>query len=350
MVVQNAVDMSVAKNNVAKDGDVSCWNCFTVEDSDKKHKQTKPEVTLKALRKQEREKFKLYAFVANELSRPKAVPLKQKVSTNYAVAKKLDQEITKSYNVQEPMKVEDNKTSEKILNHLDAPVANNLSEQEPDIQTIVPKNVGKSLETPVKTIGLSKLDNTRIDASPTNITNRVKIETSTPKTILRQSEELSKLHYSTIIEVKKKDQITLNFEEVKKRNKKIISSSNDELDKIEEASSSGSDSGYTASSLPHDVNDVIKSDENIAEVVPIIEKASTLGRSPLPTDHEIPRIKSKDIFKRSLPTLNSSNETSAMVSSSNSLCTDNNTSPQKTPKTLRWSTLSFHQKPLFNGM
>lgn len=73
-----------------KDAEVTCWNCLSSESYDR---DVEP-ITLSKVRKQHREKLRLYSFVASQLSKPKAVPLKQRVSENYSVAKKLDERIS----------------------------------------------------------------------------------------------------------------------------------------------------------------------------------------------------------------------------------------------------------------
>ncbi|CAG4992294.1 unnamed protein product [Parnassius apollo] len=75
--------------------DVSCWNCFTTEDV----RNDLDPVPLIKIREEQREKFKLYSFLASELSKPKAVPLKQKVSTHYSVSEKIDEKICQNSEV-----------------------------------------------------------------------------------------------------------------------------------------------------------------------------------------------------------------------------------------------------------
>lgn len=86
------------RKNSAKDADVTCWNCFTSENYDN---DLEP-MTLPKIRQENREKLKVYSFLASELSKPKTVPLKQKVSEHYSVGKKIDETLSKKQaNVQE---------------------------------------------------------------------------------------------------------------------------------------------------------------------------------------------------------------------------------------------------------
>ncbi|KAI5644425.1 c2 domain-containing protein [Phthorimaea operculella] len=81
-------DKKVSKKNE----DAICLNCFSAEDL----KDPDPDpVPLSKIRKEHREKLKLYSFLASEISRPRAVPLKQRVSEPYAIGKKIDEKITK---------------------------------------------------------------------------------------------------------------------------------------------------------------------------------------------------------------------------------------------------------------
>ncbi|CAH0729391.1 unnamed protein product, partial [Brenthis ino] len=87
------VNVSKRKNKTkksAKEEEVTCWNCFTVEDNDR-HLEPVP---LPKVREEHREKLKVYSFLASELSKPRAVPLKQKVSEHYAIGKKIDEKIS----------------------------------------------------------------------------------------------------------------------------------------------------------------------------------------------------------------------------------------------------------------
>lgn len=77
-----------------KEEEVTCWNCFSTEDDC----DVEP-IPLKKIREEQREKFKLYSFLASELSKPKAVSLKQKVSDHYIVGKKLDERICQNVEV-----------------------------------------------------------------------------------------------------------------------------------------------------------------------------------------------------------------------------------------------------------
>lgn len=82
----------VSDTNMKNDVEVSCWNCFNVEDSDR----DMDPLPLSKIRKAHRQRLKLYSFLASEISKPKAVSLKQKVSENYSVGKRLEENITKT--------------------------------------------------------------------------------------------------------------------------------------------------------------------------------------------------------------------------------------------------------------
>ncbi|CAF4811150.1 unnamed protein product [Pieris macdunnoughi] len=80
-------------DNYRSEPDVSCWNCFSSEDGDKEV-SVQP-IPLPKIREEQREKLKLYSFLAAEISRPKVVSLKQKVGDHYGVTKKIDEKIGK---------------------------------------------------------------------------------------------------------------------------------------------------------------------------------------------------------------------------------------------------------------
>lgn len=91
MIENSASNQIVKKKNV----DVSCWNCFNVENEDKDQDNSEIEVPLSKIREKNRGKFKLYSVLVSEVSMPKAVPLKQKVRENYAVGKKVEKKLIK---------------------------------------------------------------------------------------------------------------------------------------------------------------------------------------------------------------------------------------------------------------
>lgn len=80
------------RNN--KQSDAGCWNCFTSEDGDNDVVDVEP-IPLPKVREEHREKLKVYSFLASELSKPKAVSLKQKISEPYKIGKRIDAEILK---------------------------------------------------------------------------------------------------------------------------------------------------------------------------------------------------------------------------------------------------------------
>ncbi|CAH4035478.1 unnamed protein product [Pieris brassicae] len=80
-------------DNNRSEPDVSCWNCFSSEDGD--NEDSVQPIPLPKIREEQREKLKLYSFLAAEISRPKAVSLKQKVGDHYVVTKKIDERIGK---------------------------------------------------------------------------------------------------------------------------------------------------------------------------------------------------------------------------------------------------------------
>uniref|UniRef100_A0A2H1VEF1 SFRICE_012460 n=1 Tax=Spodoptera frugiperda TaxID=7108 RepID=A0A2H1VEF1_SPOFR len=86
MTEHSANNQIQKRNNV----DISCWNCFNVENEDK---DSEIEVPLSKIRQKNREKFKLYSILASEVTRPKAIPIKQKVRENYAIGKKIEKKL-----------------------------------------------------------------------------------------------------------------------------------------------------------------------------------------------------------------------------------------------------------------
>lgn len=92
MVADNNISARDNRSEVKdKKSEVSCWNCFkTVVENDV---DAEP-ATLPKIRLENRQKYKLYSFIVAQISRPRAVPLAQKVSENYAIGKKLEKKIT----------------------------------------------------------------------------------------------------------------------------------------------------------------------------------------------------------------------------------------------------------------
>lgn len=298
-MVSNNPDTSLDTKKVPHaDMDVSCWNCFSVEESEDQYKKA---VTVKNVRKQEREKMKLYSFIASEISKPKVVPLKQKVNNNFAVAKKLDKEISKKQDLQQKDSVDYVQDSEQV---------------EQTSRYISPDR-GRS----------------KGKITPTKVIHKVQVDTSTPKIKREISKSQSNSHYSTIIEVTKQDQSETSNEMLTNKEEIIRPLSTTQLDKIEVASSSsGSDSGFTGSSAAHE-NDLVKSIEEVDE-------SDYNERTPSDTDVSVINKK----FNRSMPALNHSIENNKSKSLDRSAGSN---LMHRTPKNVRWSTLSFNQKPLF---
>nr|XP_037868887.1 uncharacterized protein LOC101746698 isoform X2 [Bombyx mori] len=93
-MANKSVSVSESKHNGLKTkthSEVSCWNCLKIDDPD-----WDPEpLTLRGIRKHNRHKFRLYPFFASEISKPKALPLSQKVSEHYSIGKKVEEKIVK---------------------------------------------------------------------------------------------------------------------------------------------------------------------------------------------------------------------------------------------------------------
>lgn len=91
MVTDNGGDGSDSKEDkvAKKNSEVSCWNCFNNVTAEKDGDT----VTLPKIRQETRTKYRLYSFIASQISKPKAMPLAQKVSENYAIGKKIEKKI-----------------------------------------------------------------------------------------------------------------------------------------------------------------------------------------------------------------------------------------------------------------
>lgn len=104
-------------NVVSEKSEVSCWNCFTTE------LQPDPEpATLPKIRQETRQKYKLYSFFASQLSKPKTIPLTQKVSENYAIGKKVEKRITEKAVQTNITQIEKIKNKSVISDTLDSSV------------------------------------------------------------------------------------------------------------------------------------------------------------------------------------------------------------------------------------
>lgn len=171
---------------VKNDVDVSCWNCFTVEDG---IRDVEP-LPLSKIRKEHRQKLKLYSFLASELSKPKAVSLKQKVSENYTVGKRLEEIISKG----------------------------------PDYPPLENNDVQEDFK----------------------VVHNVQIETSTPKVKRKINRDIS-LHSPTDEEICKISNDSCLTEALK--NIHDLSQNNKDITAVDNSSSNGSESGYAGSSI-----------------------------------------------------------------------------------------------------
>ncbi|KPJ18926.1 hypothetical protein RR48_12437 [Papilio machaon] len=145
--------------------EVTCWNCFSTEDDI----DIEP-VPLTKIREEQREKFKLYSFLASELSKPKAVSLKQKVSEHYIVGKKLDERICQKVEVSQYL--QNNSELETATGqHLSRKLVSTTSQTSPKVtDKLIPgirRKVDKATETDIN-ITIVKL--TRSDSSSSSST------------------------------------------------------------------------------------------------------------------------------------------------------------------------------------
>ncbi|KAI8424219.1 hypothetical protein MSG28_002792 [Choristoneura fumiferana] len=109
-----------------KDAEVTCWNCLSSESFDR---DVEP-IPLSKVRKQHREKLRLYSFVASQVSKPRAVPLKQRVSENYSVVKKLDERISQE---QLSKNLTENLNQELTSIELDSKLEGNYEQKKTDL-------------------------------------------------------------------------------------------------------------------------------------------------------------------------------------------------------------------------
>ncbi|XP_048007236.1 uncharacterized protein LOC125242526 [Leguminivora glycinivorella] len=268
---------------VSKDEDVSCWNCLKSEGNNKEP------LPLSKVRKQHREKLRLYSFLASQVTKPKAVPLKQRVSENYSVAKKVDEQIlqqksTENYyadnierhlsNISEKLKAspelgpKTSKVSQSKLLHIEndlysladeleesASKLSRVSERAKDV--VIKETYTENTNREYKKVSLKPGLSPILTKSPdlVEVQSKVLVESSSPKIKRSIFKDTADVHrYSSVIEFKKRDDI------VEELNDDIdipaISSgrTSSASDKIENASSCGSDSGFADSNTNRELS------------------------------------------------------------------------------------------------
>lgn len=131
------VDKSACVNNSIgamkkKENEVSCWNCLKIEDYDRDDTPT----TLNEIRIDSRHKYKLYSLFVSDLTKPKTVPLSQKVSEHYVIGKQLETKIITDCKINKVNSEISNRKSEEKNNVLN--VTNKIYEK----QTVINECVG----------------------------------------------------------------------------------------------------------------------------------------------------------------------------------------------------------------
>lgn len=99
----NKNDSDTINPRKSDDVNVSCWNCVMTENDE----CYGTEISLSQIRKENRQRFKLYSTLASEISRPKLIPIKQKVKENYAAGKIIEKKIINNAESSVSKKTED---------------------------------------------------------------------------------------------------------------------------------------------------------------------------------------------------------------------------------------------------
>ncbi|CAB3238954.1 unnamed protein product [Arctia plantaginis] len=149
---------------------VSCWNCVMFQNDE----DYGTEVSLSQIRKQNRQRFKLYSALASEISRPKAMPITQKVKENYVTAKIMEK---------------------KLMNHTKNTVSENKKVSNEDPIPVKPSNIEIPGIKPTDFTDLVTKEEEKDNDSI--IINTSLIETSTPKTDKKtRDDSFSSSHYT----------------------------------------------------------------------------------------------------------------------------------------------------------
>lgn len=318
------------------DDDVSCWNCAKRTNSEK----CLEPVTLAKVRQQHREKFKLYSFLVSEVSKPKAVPLKQKISEPLTITRIIDEKLAEDARVCNAKESYESNLKTLPLNN-DKHVYQNSTENINDLtsELVIQKQVLNRRETGKRTIKDEKNSHADNNAEkcnkimPNNELSEM-VDNNTQKSVLYKLEIKTPSKIQCNVNVRKIS-ISENDEEI---NYGFVKEIKDIYDKIDSVSS---DFDKTVSSSRNvneefDSNKTISSSENVQPCS--LENASS---EPL----NVRNFNYCKEYKKSMPVLYaSSNEANKTFTKSvNSLCTES--SFNKKVKMMRWSSFSLCKKP-----
>lgn len=322
------------------DDDVSCWNCAKRTNS----KKCLEPITLAKVRQQHREKFKLYSFLISEVSKPKVVPLKQKINEPLTITRIIDEKLAEDARVCNAK--ESYASNLKIFPlNTDKHVYQNSTKNINDLtsELVIQKQVLNRRETRKRTIEDEKNSHADNDVEkcnkilPNNELSEM-VDNNTQESVLYKLEIKTPSKIKCNVNVPKLS-ISENDETVHKEiNYGYVKEIKDNYDKIDSVSS---DFGKTVSSFRNvneefDSNKTISSSENVQPYS--LENASS---EPL----NVRNFNYCKEYKQSMPVLYaSSNEANKTFTKSvNSLCTES--SFNKKVKMMRWSSFSLCKKP-----
>lgn len=330
------------------DDDVSCWNCAIPTNSEK---NLEP-VTLAKVRQEHREKFKLYSFLASELSKPKVVPLKQKISEPLTITKIVGEKLaedakvcnndgkeshesnlavlplnTESYVYQISTENINDLTSELLTQKQVSNVIKTRKKIKKDEKVFNMNNKAENLNKISPNHELSEIV---IDNTQESVTVLYNLEIKTPSKIKRDLNKiLTKISFSENDETAH-EAISQDFlKEIK-----------DDCDQIDNANSNSLDFG-NAISFIRDINEQFTSNKTMDS------SANTQPYSCSEPSHVRKLNNCKD-FERSMPVLYASSQDAneTLTKSMNSLCAES--SFNKKVKMMRWSSFSLCKKPYDN--
>lgn len=311
------------------DDDMSCWNCAKRTNSE----TCLETVTLAKVRQQHREKFKLYSFLASELSKPKVVPLKQKISEPLTITRIIDEKLV------EDAKVCDHKDScesnLKILPlNTDVHVYQNstentvLTQKQGLDKTKTRKRIIEGSNGDNKSEKYNKISPSRglsepiEDNTQESVTILYKLEIETPSKIKRdENEVITKINFLQNDDIANKEFSQVYFKEIK-----------DNCVKIDNVNLNSPNFDNTVSSF-RDINEQIVSNNTMRSSEPL----------------NVGNLNDCQEFEKSMPVLCTSSQKAneTFTKSMNSLSAESNFN--KKVKMMRWSSFSLCKEPYDNN-
>lgn len=357
--------------------DVSCWNCFGSENPE----HIEP-ISLGKVRKEHREKLKLYSFLASELSRPKAISLKQKVSEPYSISKKIDEKLAQEAKIPKLVFQDDEPEIVQITQVL-YPLKNTEDETVYKVQIETPSKVQRELKFNTQTIIGPRRNSFEYSEESRRIENKSKDERAinvsvqevqeTKPNYIEIVEPTDRIESSRIESPREKREVKINRQisldsgphslEIIEESDEVLRSSklqsdgrlfgkitpdsglnsleiNHESDKVDNTSSNGSESGY-AGSMNRDSVEICATNKSTPELE---SSPSNLSFDSCHSQTNTSNLSQSKDFDCSLPMLNT--EEKPMRTSTTSLYEEKSNSLKRNiAKPLRWSTLSMCKKP-----